>query len=190
MQIQDLPSDCPDRAMRQGYAGSTNTCILLAVSQSAPAPTTPLRSAMSQPEWRAAPQGRRHLKLIRDCLRPPSQGATSRFGTLTRACKRHRGSSRPPPPAPVTRALTAARQQLYCFSNLLILAEPQDLDVGLLKASVTKGVRDAGICHRRTSCESAVPIQPCVSGVAFFDETSGSKADPPGTGLRCVLYIN
>ena len=86
MQIQDLPSDCPDRAMRQGYAGSTSTCILLAVSQSAPAPTTPLRSAMSQPEWRAAPQGRRHLKLIRDCLRPPSRGATSRFGTLTRAC--------------------------------------------------------------------------------------------------------
>ena len=86
MQIQDLPSDCPDRAMRKGYAGSTSTCILLAVWQSAPAPTTPLRSAMSQPEWRAAPQGRRHLKLIRDCLRPPSRGATSRFGTLTRAC--------------------------------------------------------------------------------------------------------
>ena len=90
MQIQDLPSDCPDRAMRQGYAGSTSTCILIAVSQPAPVPTTPLRFAMSQPAWCAAPQGRRHLKLIRAVprapLRPPSRGPTSRSGTLTRAC--------------------------------------------------------------------------------------------------------
>ena len=41
-----------------------------------------------------------------------------------------------------------------------------------------------------TGAESAVPIQPSVSGVTFFDETSGSKADPPETGLRCVLYIS